>query len=309
MSFLILPTPQSPAQLRRLIFVCAVLTVLPLNPAPAPGQSAPPGTDIYLAPLSLGNGSIEIGRPVNITSRPGYDNQPFFAFDGSFVLFTAADTSGATDIFRYDTREATTTRVTQTAESEYSPTLMPGARSFSTVRVEADGAQRLWQFDIDGAYPRLVLTDVDSVGYHAWIDDRTLALFVLGEPHTLRIADTLEDTDQIVAFDIGRCIHTVPGTSEASFVQIVSDDESWITCLDVESGEFLRLVTTLPGSQDYVWLSDSAMLMASGSTVFLWTGGHEWKEVATLGHYGITNITRLAVSASGEWLALVADDS
>jgi hypothetical protein len=309
MSSLIPLAPSVPAQLRRLILVCALLTVIALNPAPAPGQSAPPGTDIYLAPLSLGNGSIEIGRPVNITSRPGYDNQPFFAFDGSFVLFTAADTSGATDIFRYDTREATTTRVTQTTESEYSPTLMPGERSFSTVRVEADGAQRLWQFDIDGAYPRLVLTDVDSVGYHAWIDDRTLALFVLGEPHTLRIADTLEDTDQIVAFDIGRCIHTVPGTSEISFVQIVSDDESWITSFDLDSGEFLRLVTTIPGSQDYAWIPGGGMLMADGSALFVWAGEDEWTEVAAFGHYGITNITRLAVSASGEWLALVADDS
>jgi hypothetical protein len=295
--------------LRRLIFFCTLLAVLVVNPAPAPGQTAPPGTDIYLAPLSLGNRSIEVGRPFNITSRSGYDNQPFFAFDGSFILFTSADTTGATDIYRYDTREATTTRVTKTAESEYSPTIMEGGRNFSTIRVEADGAQRLWQFDIDGASPRLVLTDVDSVGYHAWIDDRTLALFVLGEPHTLRIADTVKDTDQIAAFDIGRCIHTVPGTSEVSFVQIVSDDESWITSFDLESGESLRLVTTLPGSQDFVWIPGGGMLMADKSALFVWAGDDDWTEVAAFGHYGVTNITRLAVDSTGEWLALVADDS
>ena len=246
---------------------------------------------------------------MNITSRPGYDNQPFFAPDGSFVLFAAADTTGATDIYRYDIRQATTTRVTKTAESEYSPTIMEGGRSFSTVRVEADGAQRLWRFDIDGACPRLVLTDVDSVGYHAWIDDRTLALFVLGEPHTLRIADTVEDADQIVAFDIGRCIHTIPGTSEVSFVEIVSDDESWITCFDIDSGESLRLVTTLPGSQDFVWIPGGGMLMAEGSALFVWAGEDDWTEVAAFGHYGVTHITRLAVDSTGEWLALVADDS
>lgn len=300
-------TSRAPLHPGVVLLVCALAVVTAANPAA--GQPGPPGTDIYLAPLSIDDGAVTVGRPVNITSRPGYDNQPFFGPDGSFILFTSADTSGATDIYRYDIVAATVTRVTNTPESEYSPTVIEGGRSFSTVRVEADGAQRLWQFDIDGTLPRLVLTDVDSVGYHTWIDDRTLGLFVLGEPHTLRIADTRKDTDRIVAFDIGRCIHAVPGTSELSFVQITGDDESWITCFDTDSGEFVRLVTTLPGSQDYVWLPNGGMLMADDSVLFVWAGDDEWTEVDALGAYGITGITRLSVDASGEWLTLVADDS
>ena len=56
-------------------------------------------------------------------------------------------------------------------------------------------------------------------------------------------------------------------------------------------------------------VGDGEMLMADGSALFVWTGDDEWMEVEAFGAYGITNITRLAISASGEWLALVADDS
>jgi hypothetical protein len=89
-------------------------------------------------------------------------------------LFTSADTSGTTDIFRWDPKSNSVTRVTRTPESEYSPTPFgdwSGATGFCAVRVEADSTQRLWRFDLDGSNPRLVVSEVDSVGYFAWIDD------------------------------------------------------------------------------------------------------------------------------------------
>jgi Tol biopolymer transport system component len=219
------------------------------------------------------------------------------------------DSSGQTDIYRYDINDRSVSRITTTPESEYSPTVMPGAGCFSAVRVESDGTQRLWQFDLDGTEPRLVLTKVDSVGYHTWVDDSTLGLFVLGEPHTLRIADRREDTDRIAAYDIGRSLHTVPGEAVVSFVHLAGEDEWWITLFDPETWESKRLVKTLPQSQDFVWTPGGDMLMAHGSRLFRWSEGNEWTEIADLDRYGLQNITRLAVSPQTHWLALVADDS
>jgi hypothetical protein len=289
-----------------ILFLAAVLVVIA---AKSGNTQAPPGTDIYLAPISLDRGSVTVGSPVNITSRPGYDNQPFFSFDGSYLLYTAADTSGATDIYRYDIRSTETSRVTDTPESEYSPTIIRGTGDFSTVRVESGGAQRLWRFDLDGGNPRLVLTAVDSVGYHTWLDENTLGLFVLGEPHTLRIADVASDTDRIVATDIGRCIATVPGEREITFVQIAGGDPSWITKLDQDTGKTVRLAETLPGRQDYAWTPTGDLLMADGEALFVWMEDKGWTAAGADAPLALTNITRLAVSANGGWIALVADDS
>ena len=49
------------------------------------------------------------------------------------------------------------------------------------VELDADKTQRLWQFNADGTRSAASCCEnVKPVGYHAWADDHTLALFVLG---------------------------------------------------------------------------------------------------------------------------------
>lgn len=275
---------------------------------PSAAADAPPGTDIFLAELSIDNGAIQIGRPINITQRDGYDNQPSFTPDGSGVLYTSIREDGQADIYRFDIARGFIVQSTDTPESEYSPTVVPGGGAFSVVRVEADSAQRLWQFNLDGGDPRLVLEAVDSVGYHAWADANTLALFVLGDPPTLQLADIRTGTVEVIAENVGRSIHKVPGRDAISFVHKVSDDEWWIRELDLATREITPLVRTLPGSEEYAWTPDGVLLMARGSTLYAWSrGDEEWREVADLGEAGLDNITRLAVGPRGERLALVAE--
>src|SRR5512133_2953650 len=177
------------------MFKCPLLALLAWTVL----QAAPPDTEIYLASLSTASGRVTIGAPVDISNSPGYDNQPSVTPDGRSILFTsvrgdrkpdpANSAATGSDIYRYDIAGQQLTRVTDTPESEYSPLVTPDGAHFSTIRVEADGTQRLWRFTLDGKNPDLVLVDVKPVGYHAWIDSGTLALFVLGSPATLQIAD------------------------------------------------------------------------------------------------------------------------
>src|SRR5258705_12810310 len=82
--------------------------------------AAPPDTEIFLAPLAPG--ASPVGRPVNITNNPGYDNQPSFTPDGAGILFTSIRGGGTqTDIYRYDVASRATAQVTRTPESESSP--------------------------------------------------------------------------------------------------------------------------------------------------------------------------------------------
>ena len=287
-------------------------------------QQAPPDTEIYLAPLTIANGRIAIGSAQNITNNPGYDNQPFFTPDGRSILFTSVrgrlpeslgGSATQTDIYRYDLATRAVTRVTQTAEGEYSPTVMPDGR-ISVIRVEADGTQRLWSIAPSGPKIELalILPDVKPVGYHAWADAHTLALFVLGQPPTLQIADTRTGAARIVASDIGRSIQPIPGTGatkDISFVQREKTPEGTrlvIKKLNPVSGSVSVLVPAVEGSTeaDLAWTPDGTLLMVKGTILFAWRAGDsEWQQLSTLERLSLRGVTRLAVSPGGDYLALV----
>lgn len=286
--------------LRTLAGVAAVV----LRAAPAPAQL--PGTDIYLAPLYERDGKVVVGAPANVTGRAGYDNQPWFIDDTAFWFSSAVDTSEATDVYRYDIPAASIVRVTDTPESEYSPTLVPGGKGFSCVRVELDGAQRLWRFDLDGANPRVIAAGVDSVGYHAWRDDHTVAVFIVGSPHSLRVVDTDSGAETLVALDIGRALHRVPHSDEISFMQRTGD--TWtLARLDADTGAVTPFATALAGSQDCAWTPGGNLLMAREGVVYVLDRERDrWSPVTAFGDPGLAALTRLAVDPAGRWLAVVA---
>lgn len=279
------------------------------------GAQAAPSTDIHLLPVTLHNGVMSVGAPINITARPGYDNQPSFTPDGRSVLFTSVRKDGQSDIYRYDIAKRRTVRLTRTPESEYSATVTPDGRRMSVIRVEGDSTQRLWSFALDGRDPRLEITDVKPVGYHAWADDSTLALFVLGAPATLQVVSG-GGRARTVLGGIGRSLHRIPGGQAISFVHKVSDVEWWIKRLDPGTDSVTPLVRTLPGSEDHAWMPDGSVLMARANTLYRWTppsmpmnGAADWQIIATFDAPALGRISRLAVSPTGAWLAVVAAEA
>jgi hypothetical protein len=268
-----------------------------------------PDTDVYVAPLTLDGGVLQVGTPVNATDRPGYDNQPSFTPDGAAILYTS-ERDGQTDIYRYDLQSRQATPVTSTPESEYSPAVTPDGRWVSVVRVEADSTQRLWRFPLSGrGAPRLLLPNVKPVGYYAWGDARTLALFVLGgggAPNTLQVARVGASRTDTVMSGIGRSLHRVPGSSRLSFLHATAAPRV-INTLDPATRAVHRVVQPLEGSEDFAWVNDSLLVMARDGRLFQHAAGGDaaWREVAQLGVPG--PVTRLAVSPDGRWLAFVAE--
>jgi len=275
----------------------------------AVSAQAPPSTDVFLATLATADGRLQAGEPINVSKSPGYDNQPAFTPDGAGILFTSVrDGAEMPDIYRYDLASRAVSRVTATAEGEYSPTPTPDGAGFSVIRVEADGTQRLWRFTMAGAAPSLVLAEVKPVGYHAWIDDRTLALFVLGRPATLQIADTSTGKAEMVIGNIGRSLHRIPGRGTVSFVHKEDEAGWWVKEYDPGTKAITPLVRTLDGSEDCAWTPDGRLLMGQGSKLFAWRPGSDtgWEEVANFAAAGLQSITRLAVSPGGDRIAIVA---
>ncbi len=276
--------------------------LLALGPAPAAAQS---DTDIQLFGIARQNGRVvTLGEPVAVTDRAGYDNQPFFAPDGRLLYTSIRD--GQADTYRYDPDTGRTTRVTATPESEYSPTPIPGSDRFSVVRVEADSAQRLWSFANDGSEPRLVLEDVEPVGYHAWAGGR-VALYVLGDPATLRLADPVTGAVRVVAQRIGRSVQTVPDGTAISYTQDLLS--GWVIReFRVGDGRVRTLAPMLGEDEYHAWTPDGALLTAHGTEVFqLNPGTNDWRPVVDVSRYGLGAVTRLAVSPGGGTLAVVVD--
>jgi dipeptidyl aminopeptidase/acylaminoacyl peptidase len=284
-----------------LIFSTAVFAQTQ-TPTPSP---TPPASDIFIIDLKS-EGKLKLGQPVKITNWVGYNNQPSFVPDGQSILYTSIRDKQA-DIYRYDIRAATTTQVTNTPESEYSPTLMPDGKSISVVRVEADGTQRLWRFPVAGGTPSLILEKIKPVGYHLWIDDHTLALFILGKPNTLQIVDARTEKAETVAENPGRILRRVPHEDKFSFVHKVSDQEWLIRTVDLKTRNITTFIKTLPGVEDYAWTPAGVLLMANGAKLFArkksdWA----WVEIADFSNAGLKSITRIAVSPKGDRIAVVA---
>ena len=271
---------------------------------------APPGTDIWLARLERGaDGSLAVVDPVNVTARPGYDNQPSFLPDGTAFRYTAIDSAGQADIWLHELVGGANRAITATApESEYSATALPAGGGFSAIRVEADSTQRLWRFDDDGGGAGVLFPDIAPVGYHAWVDDVTAVLYVLGEPATLRIARLGAPGAATVANDVGRSIQRIPGTAAVSYVQRLEGGGTEIRRLDPASGASAPIVAGLEGGDFHAWTPDGVLLQALDGKLFAFRPGTDlaWREVADLSALGIV-LSRLAVHPDGTWIALVGE--
>jgi hypothetical protein len=287
------------------------------NPQPAP--------EVFVLPFLASGGTVTLGKPANISNNPGYDNQPSFTPDGKAVLFTSVrgdrkpdpkiPAQTRSDIYRYDLASGALTQVTTTAESEYSPTYM-GDGHISVIQVEPDGTQRLWKFPLAGGAPRVILPDVKPVGYHAWADADTLALFVLGapgtrEPPTLQLAKVSTGKSEIVATGVGRSILKIP-QGGISFVQVETIDgatRATIKELDPATKRVTALVPVMEGANapDLAWTPDGLLLAAHAGTLYGWRRGDAaFAVLADLESLGLRGVTRLAVSPTGDRLALVA---
>ena len=286
-----------------------VLLAVALSLGAAGAVAQTPNTDVYLAPLARRGDSLVVGLAENLTRRAGYDNQPSFLPDARALFYTVMDADGQADIWRYDLATRRATRVTSTPESEYSATVMPGGARFSVIRVERDSTQRLWSFALDGTDPQLVLPGLAPVGYHAWLGPNRLAVYVLGTPSTLHVSNRDGSNDEVRARDIGRALQRIPGQGWYSFARRDSAKALWIIAQPFEGGPLAPLVRAPSDNEYHAWTPEGALLSATQGAIVRWnarTGdGAEWLPIAAIP--GVKNISRLAVSPDGRWIAFVAE--
>ena len=169
-----------------------------------------PQTNIYHFNIVKSEGSYKIKEPRFLTSfnSIGYNNHPAF-FSDHEVYFSTDYYGDQTEIAKFDLFENVLTRVTYTEESEYSPIKVPGKDQLSCVRVETDGkTQTLSIYPLEEvSFAKRYMNNTPNIGYYNWIDQQTLALFLVEEPnHELAIADALSERRKIILDKIGRTL-------------------------------------------------------------------------------------------------------
>ncbi len=287
----------------------SVVFLLILSPLSILSQQ---GTDIFLIQIKSDGEKLVLFNPVKINKTEGYNNQPFFHPDGS-SLFYSSGVGSNTDIYRYNIEAEKTSRLTDTPDSEYSPTVMLEGKQFSVIQLvisegPREGAQPLIAFPIDGGQPDLIYEDGEKVGYHAWIDSDNVAMFLLGSPNFLQIVNLKDKTSVRVAENIGRSLYKIPDQDAISFSQSKEDALNVIMRYNLNTGKTETIVSMLDGNSFYAWTSSGMLVMGVGSKLYGFGPevDEDWQYIWDLDEFGIKNISRLAVHPETLWIAVVS---
>ena len=282
----------NPQMLTRLIIFCCLLFCIN-------GNTQLPVTNIYQFSMVKSGDRLSISNPQLLTdfNSDGYNNQPCFFKDDVVYFTTNYYDKDQTEIAKFDFFDKVLTRITYTPESEYSPTVVPEKESFSCVRVEADGiTQSLSVYPLDGiGYPKRYMNNTRNIGYHAWIDAKTLGLFLVDDPsHQLAIADAISERRKIILDRIGRTLK-VSKDNQLLYIHKISELDWVIKTYNKETSQSKTIVKSIPGVEDFELLADGSLLAGSGSKLYKFDPKKDkaWQPVIDMESYGIKNIKRL----------------
>ena len=266
-----------------------------------------PNTEIFLFDLNTEKDAFQLSNFKNISNNDGYDNQPSF-MDNETILY-AGTRNGQTDLVQYNTKDDSKTWLCFTEGGEYSPLKIPNENAVSAIRLDPDGKQRLYRYDIKTSANTLII-DTLVVGYHVWLDQNILMSSVLEADYlSLYISNLKTHQNKKITTHIGRSLHNIPNSELISFISKNPKGFSEIKSFNHKNGDINTIAPTLPKSEDLYWMADGSILMAAHDKLFKLNpkNNSEWNEVASLESYGITNLSRLSLSPDGKKMAIVGE--
>ncbi len=266
-------------------------------------------TNVYLLDITSEEDKIELVNLRNISNNKGYNNQPSF-YNNNTILY-AATRNGQTDIAWYNIPDATTTYFTNTTSgSEYSPLKIPGKEAVSAIRLDKDGLQRLYAYNVKTAASKVLLKD-QKVGYHVWYNEHILVSSVLVEDRMDLVVSNLKDnTNQTVQKNVGRSLHKIPNSDLVSFIS--KEKDTWtVKSMNPVTGATAAIKSLPLNIEDMHWLADGTMIMGAGKLIAKFNPKTD-KDFSVLHRFEeeeINQISRIAVSNDGKHLAVVSEES
>jgi hypothetical protein len=271
-----------------------------------------PDCDIFLFDFSERNGNVTISKGVNITQRPGYDNQPFFKPNSESLVFSSSVAPDRTDIYEFVIESGETKQLTDSPEQqEYSPQISPDQKTLSFVTDGEHSNQSIWKTQIGSGHEEWLLAspgEREPVGYYSWRHRLGYILFWSRYGHSLRLVHEQEKTSHYITGDAPPSTpHLIPGSNKFSFLHRQGNGETWVKELDPITRAVRPLTKITGNNNNYGWTPERRILMIDGTKLHACfpEGKKEWAVVADLGEHGLKSATRLAVSHDGKKIAIV----
>lgn len=266
-----------------------------------------PETDIWLFKIEKKEGKYNYSNPLNITHRVGYDNQPVFTNDGKSILYVCIDSTKQADIYQYAISKKTSVNLTKSQVSEYSPTIIPDGSGFSSVVVEKDSSQRVWLFNLDGTFKRIVHEGTDSIGYHTWLNNDTLMYYKLTEPHSLRVLDLKSNKDVWICDHPTRAFKQIGKSSR--FIYGIKDSTSTQFRIYNSALKESAVYASYPSiNEDFIWHHELGLIKSEGSDLLKYNEQSKtWDVLFSFSNLGIKKITRFVFDSKNKQLAIVSN--
>lgn len=229
-------------------------------------NAAMPKSEILLADFDTPYG-MKVSR---ITDSKSYNNQPFLVDSGLYYTHEVIAETGQsqTDIVFYNFATKTSVNITNTAVSEYSPTLMPNQQALSAIVVEEDGKQKLWQYPLANEQTASRIFEwIEPVGYHAWGAENDLIMFILGEPHTLQYTNIAAAKPRVIAADIGRTLVFDKHTNSYLF-SYNKDNQHWVARFAPQTEEVSDLFRLPDSVQDFALIDQNTLAYAVNNRIY-----------------------------------------
>lgn len=264
-----------------------------------------PETDIWLFKLSKKDNKWVCNTPVNLSNRPGYENQPLFSADEKSLFYVASTETNQTDIIRYDFKNKTSVAVTKSPVSEYSPGLIPGQNVLSCVVVEPDSSQRIWQYDANGVFQKIISEQTDSVGYYTWLSPDTLLYYKLTNPHSLHALQLTTSKDVRICDNPCRSFRKV--NKEGTFIYGIKQSAGVEFRMYDPRLKESRVYASHPSlGEDFIWHNEWGLLKAESADILRYSEAtHSWEVLFSLGAFGIKKITRFLFDKANKQLVIV----
>ena len=174
-------------------------------------------TEVHLFDIKNTYGKLTLVNHKNVSNNEGYDNQPSFYNDN--LLTYVSSRNNQTDIATFIIRDNKVSYINSTPNGgEYSPVKIPNSKDISAVRLDNDGKQGLYRYNIETGESTEIIKDL-VVAYYTWYDKNTIVSAVIEDGGlNLFVTDIRNQKSRKYATNIGRSFHKIPNSKLVSFV-------------------------------------------------------------------------------------------